>query len=363
MTQELESIRQKLQQFSHPEKIAFLKNYMTSPYNFTYGLKVPDSREIAREYKNLDLYNVYNLFDELWRTGNHEEMSLAIHILQLHKKKFNQETWQFLKPRLEKARTWDHIDWLATDIISELLLKNIISNKEIKEFSDSKNPWMRRIAVESTYKLIKQNKLELTFRLAEKLVYDEDKFVQKGAGWMLREAGKRNRIAVSEFIKMHMNMKNIAFSYSTEKIKELRKIRKEMQEKEKKYGKIMNKVGAIIIKDRKILVCKKKDLFIFPGGKKEKNEDDFSCLKRELKEELGVDVIGHKYFGSFEDEATLDPGLRVKITAYLAEINGNPKASREIEEIKYINSKENINLGSILKKFVLPELVKLKLIE
>lgn len=125
----------------------------------------------------------------------------------------------------------------------------------------------------------------------------------------------------------------------------------------------IEKIGAIIIKDKRILVCRKKGLFIFPGGKKEKNENDLECLKRELKEELRVDLIGHKFFGNYEDDATLDPGLRVKINAYLVEINGEPKASREIEEIKYINCKDNINLGSILKKFVIPELIKRGLIE
>ena len=89
------------------------------------------------------------------------------------------------------------------------------------------------MAIESTYKLIKQNKLDLTFLLAEKLVYDENEYVQKAAGWMLREVGKRNRIAAAEFIKMHMDMKNIAFSYATEKMKELRKKRKEKIKKEK----------------------------------------------------------------------------------------------------------------------------------
>lgn len=219
-------IREKLKAKSNSAAAEFSKKYIKSPYNF-YGVRVPDSREIAKEFKNLEIYEVYNLFDELWNSGNHEEMSLAIHILQLHKKEFNYETWKFLRARLNKAVTWDHIDWIATDIFAEILLKNIGLTSEIKELANSKNPWERRLAIESTIKLIKKNKLELTFLLAEKLVYDENKYVQKGAGWMLREAGKRNRFAFREFILSHLDMKNISFSYATEKMKELRKIRKE----------------------------------------------------------------------------------------------------------------------------------------
>jgi 3-methyladenine DNA glycosylase AlkD len=173
------------------------------------------------------------LFDELWNSGNHEEMSIAIHIMQQYRKKLNVETWKFLKQRLNKAVTWDHIDYLATDIFAEILKNNPYLMPEIKEMADSRNPWERRLAVEATYKLIKQGKIELTLRLAENLVYDDNEYVQKGVGWMLREAGKKDRTSVREFILNHINMKPIAFSYATEKVTELRKIRKEKR-KEKK---------------------------------------------------------------------------------------------------------------------------------
>ena len=223
---EIEEIKEKLQSKIKPEKIPFLKRVLATPFE-VMGVMVPDSRQIAKDYKDLEIYDMYNLFDELWNSEIHEEKSLAIHILQQYKKKFNLETWKFLKQRIDKAKTWDHIDLLATDVFGEILLKNSNLISEIKEMANSKNPWERRTAIESTMKMIRKNKIELTLRLAEKLVYDEDSYVQKGVGWMLREAGKRDRINVREFILMHLDMKPIAFSYCTEKMTELRKIRKE----------------------------------------------------------------------------------------------------------------------------------------
>lgn len=111
--------------------------------------------------------------------------------------------------------------------LGEILAENIPLVQEVKALSASKNHWMRRLSLVANYPLIKKNKLDLIFLLAEKLIYDENEYVQKGAGWMLREAGKRNRLAVREFILMHMDMQNTAFSYATEKMKELREIRKE----------------------------------------------------------------------------------------------------------------------------------------
>jgi len=228
---ELEEIKRKLREKAKPEKIFFLKRILATPFE-VIGVMVPDSREIAKGYNNLNIYDMYNLFDELWNSNIHEEKSLAIHILQQYKKQFNLETWKFLKQRLEKAKTWDHIDWLATDVFGGILLNNLFLMSEIKEMANSRNFWERRLAIESTYKLIKNNKIELTLRLAEKLIYDENTYVQKGAGWMLREAGKKNRTMIRDFILMHIDMKPVVFSYATEKMKELRKIRKEESKKE-----------------------------------------------------------------------------------------------------------------------------------
>ncbi len=240
--QESEKIKEKLREKAKPEKIPFLKRVLATPFE-VIGVMVPDSREIAKEYKDLNVYDMYNLFDELWNSNVHEEKSIAIHILQQYRKNFNLETWKFLRQRIDKAKTWDHIDWLATDVFSEILLNNIFLTTEIKEMANSRNPWERRLAIESTNKMIKKNKIELTLRLAEKLVYDNNLYVQKGAGWMLREAGKKNRLAVREFILTHMNMKPQAFSYATEKMIELRKIKKEKAKKYFKEEKLFGKDG------------------------------------------------------------------------------------------------------------------------
>jgi len=234
---EIEYIRARLNEKRKPEKVPFLKRILATPFD-VIGVMVPDSRAIAKDYKNMNTYDMYNFFDELWNSNIHEEKSLAIHILQQYKKKFNLETWRFLKQRLDKAKTWDHIDALATDVFAEILLKNPYLMTEIKEMASSRNPWERRLAIESTLKMIRKNKIDLTLRLAEKLVYDENTYVQKGAGWMIREAGKKNRLAVREFIIQYIDMKPVAFSYATEKMKELRKMRKEKSKNNFKEDKL-----------------------------------------------------------------------------------------------------------------------------
>jgi 3-methyladenine DNA glycosylase AlkD len=160
-------------------------------------------------------------------------MSLALYLIEHFKKEFNLETWSFLMKRVEKAKSWDHIDELSANITGEIFLHNPNLQSEIKALSISRNPWMRRLSIVSQYPSIRKGKIQLCFLLAEKLVYDDNIYVQKGAGWMLRECGKKNQVAIQEFIKIHRKMKPVAFSYATEKMLSFRKFIKEMLEKEK----------------------------------------------------------------------------------------------------------------------------------
>ncbi|MCP9766134.1 (deoxy)nucleoside triphosphate pyrophosphohydrolase [Lacihabitans soyangensis] len=56
-------------------------------------------------------------------------------------------------------------------------------------------------------------------------------------------------------------------------------------------------VCAIIIIENKILVAQRSPnmslplKWEFPGGKLEQNEDEISCIKREIKEELNIEII------------------------------------------------------------------------
>ncbi len=233
-SEEVKELRIKLKSLANYQIASHSKKYLKSPYNF-YGVRVPQLRSLAKEYGSIGIYDVYNIFDELWNSGNHEEMELALFILQNHKKKFSLEMWDFLinPQRVEKACTWDHIDYLGTGILGYIVADKMELNPEIKQLSQSENPWMRRLSVVCQCPSIKKGKLQMTLLLAEKLCYDEDIYVQKGTGWMLREAGKKNPVQIKEFVKIHKNMKPTCLSYATEKMLDIRRLVKRMKEEDK----------------------------------------------------------------------------------------------------------------------------------
>jgi len=233
----IKEIRSKLQALANPTLAGNYKRYLKSPYEF-YGIRVPQLRKIAKELvktKNLSIYDSYNLFEELWNSGNHEEMCLAIFILQNYKKQYNMETWRFLTQEkiLNKLKTWDHVDALCSGILGLIVLENIQLNSQLKEFSQSRNPWIRRVSIVTQFPSIRNGKIQYAIQLAEKLCYDDDIYVQKATGWMLREVGKKNASQVQEFIKIHKNMKPSCLSYATEKMLPFRKLIKSIKQEAK----------------------------------------------------------------------------------------------------------------------------------
>lgn len=131
----------------------------------------------------------------------------------------------------------------------------------------------------------------------------------------------------------------------------------------------INKAGAVIIQDRKLLVSrsKDKDIFIAPGGKLEPGEDDIDALIRELQEEQSVEVDRDsiELLGEFEAIAAGDSRDRsIRMGVYIVNSYiGTLVPSSEIAENAWITSRTTLPLGPIFEHDVIPELVRRSLID
>lgn len=109
--------------------------------------------------------------------------------------------------------------------------------------------------------------------------------------------------------------------------------------------KMIDKIAWIHIKD-KLLLCarsKNKELFYIPGGKRELGETDEQTLKREIKEELNIELVSNSIrfankFTTFADGKAKD--VKVMLSCYFADYAGKISPDFEIEEVKWFSSSE-----------------------
>ena len=112
-------------------------------------------------------------------------------------------------------------------------------------------------------------------------------------------------------------------------------------------------IDAAIINDNKILLVRKRQSWILPGGKPNPNESDLECLCREVIEELsGTQLKNIRYYGDFEGK-TPHTGDVLRAKVYFADIKGKLcQPSAEIEEYKWVNYTTQYNLSEITSKIL-----------
>jgi 8-oxo-dGTP diphosphatase len=90
-------------------------------------------------------------------------------------------------------------------------------------------------------------------------------------------------------------------------------------------SKIINVTCAIILKDKKILVAQRNEKmklplkWEFPGGKLELNESEIDCIKREIKEEININIeILQKLSNNIHDYGTFKINLIPFLVQYIS---------------------------------------------
>jgi len=103
-------------------------------------------------------------------------------------------------------------------------------------------------------------------------------------------------------------------------------------------------VAAVIERDGKYLACRRAPhktlagLWEFPGGKVESGETDQDALRREIHEELGVNIEVGAYLATSLNKAG---DLDIELVAYRAHvIEGDVSASSDHDELGWLTSKE-----------------------
>lgn len=226
MSNFLNDVRKEIKKYSSSEKAnIYARFFKTDKGEYGEGdkfagLTVPETRAIAKKFLFLNFKEI----DSLLKSEIHEERLIALLILVENFKKSNElekkKIFDYYLSRTKFINNWDLVD-LSSDKIVGAYLLNKKNRIILYSLAMSNNLWERRIAVVSTYHFIKNNDYFDVLKISEMLLNDKHDLIHKATGWMLREAGKRDKLVLFDFLNKYSKlMPRTMLRYSIEKLSE-----------------------------------------------------------------------------------------------------------------------------------------------
>ena len=192
------------------------------------GVRLPERRKISAKFwpqvKSLTKAELFELAGKMFQARYNEYATIASSWIWRTREKFQPEDFRvFAKWTDNYFDNWAKIDDFCTHNLGFLINQYPKLIKELLKWTDSNNRWVKRAAAVSLiYPFGKKKKyLKEIFQVATKLLTDPDDMVQKGYGWMLKEASKYNQREVFAFVMKYKNrMPRTALRYAIEKLPE-----------------------------------------------------------------------------------------------------------------------------------------------
>jgi len=191
-----------------------------------FGVRLPNRRKIAAKFwpevKKFNKADLFKLAEKMFNEGYNELTTIAGSWIWRRREKFQPEDFKNFQRWVDKYfDNWAKIDDFCTHSLSYLINKYPKLATQLLTWTKSQNRWVKRAAAVSFIYPFGQRKkyLPVIFKVARKLLTDEDDMVQKGYGWMLKEASNHNQKEVFNFVMKHKaKMPRTALRYAIEKL-------------------------------------------------------------------------------------------------------------------------------------------------
>ena len=182
------------------------------------GLTMGEQRKLAKAYRHLAYSDIEQLLKSVW----HEERMIALLILVFRYEKAmelleQREIFDFYVAHRAAVSNWDLVDVTTPNIVGDFL-SHRKDRKILFVWARSKNLWERRMAILATFRFIRNGDFRDTLFLATIFIHDAHDLMHKATGWMLREVGKRDEMALVRFLEQYATqMPRTMLRYAIEK--------------------------------------------------------------------------------------------------------------------------------------------------
>ena len=207
--QKTKEIQQELEQYIDPVKREYLPNFFKTGKgqygegDKFLGIVVPNTRIVAKRHKDVPFEVMAELLQSEW----HECRLCALLMLVERFKKCDEKDKKEIFNLSAPGIVGEYLKDKPRDVLYRLAGNELL--------------WDQRIAVVSTYALIKNDDFIDILALSEHFLCTRYDLMQKAVGWMLREMGKRNKDLLVQFLEKHCKvMPRTMLRYAIEKFPE-----------------------------------------------------------------------------------------------------------------------------------------------
>lgn len=218
------AVRAQLEALADPQRAAWTAPYLgVAPGGYgegdvLLGVPVPAQRKVARAARDLPLDEIATLLAS--PVHEHRFTALVILVQRYRRLRDPSERAELSRAYLQHRAgvdNWDLVDVSAPDLLGGALVGG--DRAILDELAGSGRMWDRRIAVVSTFALIRRGELDPTLAMAERLLHDPHHLLHKAVGWMLREVGKRDEAVLVDFLETHRSrMPRTMLRYAIERL-------------------------------------------------------------------------------------------------------------------------------------------------
>ncbi len=112
----------------------------------------------------------------------------------------------FYLAHTDRINNWDLVDLSCYPLLGEWLLPQEDRSLLYRLAKDGKTLWEQRIGIVTTMTFVRHGQLSDTFAIADILLHHRHDLIHKAVGWLLREAGKRDRNALEAYLQGHPDL-------------------------------------------------------------------------------------------------------------------------------------------------------------
>jgi len=132
--------------------------------------------------------------DKLYHGRVLEEKVFGVFLLQGLTDQFGDAEFKLFSAWLDRISTWADHDGLVSYLIGPMIAAEPRRARVVFQWAKSRDRWHRRAAAVALIRAIREQKCRAeVVKITGSLLDDEDDMVQKGLGWLLREAAKYDR--------------------------------------------------------------------------------------------------------------------------------------------------------------------------